>query len=160
MKRIIAVLFVAVLAACVSTPEKIVSTPTAGALPIPITDPIAIQDLKSAASNVDQAVAIGALPKDDPAPACLHDALQKAGIELAPGQTVPQSFKPANDGAFSLGTILYIQAQQAKAIRGQGINVSQPCLALLGQIHLDALMATAKLGARLLPLPISLPALR
>lgn len=135
------------LSACVSTPEKIVSTPPAGALPIAITDPVAVKDLQSAAANLDQAVAIGALPKDDPAPACLHDALQRAGIEIAPGAAAPQSFAPANDGVFSLGAILYIQVQQAKALTGKGITVSQSCLALLGQIHLDALMATAK-GAR------------
>jgi hypothetical protein len=148
-----------VLAACVSTPDKIVSTPAGGSLPIPITDPVAVKDLKSAASNLDQAVAIGALPANDPAPACLHDALQKAGIEIAPGATAPQSFAPTNDGVFSLGTILYIQVQQAKAMKGQGITVSQSCLALLGQIHLDALMATAQVGARMLPLPVPLSAL-
>lgn len=151
MKQALALLVVgAALAACVSTPQKIVSTPdtSAGALPIAITDPVAVKDLKSAAANLDQAVAIGALSKDDPAPACLHDALQKAGIEVPAGATPAQSFTPANDGAFSLGSIFYIQVQQAKALKGTTLVVSQSCLALLGQIHLDALTATAK-GAAL-----------
>lgn len=149
MKKLLVVAAIAAtltLAACVSTPEKIVSTPAAGSMPIPITDPVAVRDLKSAAQNLDQAVAIGALAKDDPAPECLHDALQKAGIELPAGAAAPQSFAPANDGVFSLGSILYIQVQQAKAMSGQRIAVSQSCLALLGQIHLDAMMATARVA--------------
>jgi hypothetical protein len=159
-KLLYAAIAAAALAGCAAVPEQITTMPAPGALPVQVTDPVAVQDLKSAASNLDQALAIGALPKDDPSPGCLHDALQRAGIELAPGASAPQSFKPANDGVFSLGTILYIQAQQLKAAAKGGITVSQPCLALIGQIHLDAMTAAAKFGSRLIPLPISLPGIR
>ncbi len=163
LRLIIASALIAVLAACASTPDKISSiqqfspptatssAPAAAALPIPITNPTLVKDLQATASNLDQAVAIGALPKNDPAPGCLHDFLQRAGVELPPGAVPAQSFKPENAGAFSLGSILYIQVQQAKAAAaGGGITVSQPCLALVGQIHLDALAATAKGAAGVL----------
>lgn len=158
MKLIYALLIAFTLSACASLTAAplltgpISTTPAAGALPIPITNPAIVSDLEAAAKNLDQAVAIGALAKDDPAPACLHDAMQKAGIELPPGTAPAQSFEPVNDGVISLGSILYIRAQQLKAAAGQGVKISQTCLALIGQIHLDALMATAKVGGAALGL--------
>ncbi len=145
-------LALAVLSGCVSTPEKIVATPTGSTLPIPITSPTLIAALQADAYNLDQAVVIGALAKDDPAPACLHDFLQKAGIEIPPGGTAPASFAPKPEGKAS---ILYIQVQQAKSIAGGGIKVSTPCLALIGQLRLDEATAAAR-GAEAL-LPIKLP---
>lgn len=149
--RIIALAFaLTLLAACTSAqiiPDKISTTPAAGSLPIPITDAKAVTDLEGAASNFDKAVAIGALSATDPAPSCLHDALRKAGIELPPGAVAPQSFTPVSAGPFSEGATLYILAQQIKSSLGAGITISQECYALVGKIHLDFLMATAK-GAK------------
>lgn len=161
------------LSACASTPNQISSIPafspppitaatgtpasiaTPAPLPIQISNPTIVRDLQAMASNIDQAVAIGALPKDDPAAPCIHDFLQRAGVENAPGATPPQSFKPDNAGVFSAGAIIYILAQQSKATaRAGGIQISQQCLALVGQIHLDAITATAKGAARLLPVSI------
>jgi hypothetical protein len=144
------------LIGCVSTPEKIQATPTggSGSLPIPVTNPTIVTDLQSASYNLDQAVAIGALSPDDPAPGCLHDFLQKAGIEN-PSGAVPASFAPRNDGIASAGSIVYIQIQQAKAISGQGgVSVAVSCKALLGQFVIDGATATVKGAARLLPLPL------
>lgn len=156
-----ALLFAVVLSAlagCASTPDKIVSVaafsePTATSsapaalppLPVQITDPGLVKKLKADAANLDQALAIGALPANDPAAPCLHDFMRRAGVEQAPGTTAAQSFKPDPDGDAS---IVYILAQQAKLAAAAGnIQISQSCLALVGQIHLDAIAVAAK-GAR------------
>jgi hypothetical protein len=159
MKRTIVLLLALTLTACVSTPSKIVATPTQGALPIPIHNPTIITDLQSATFNLDQAVAIGALPKDDPAPACLHDFLVKAGIEVPAGAAPQASFTPKNDGIASVGSIVYIQAQQAKAISALGAPaVAVSCKALLGQFVIDGATAVVK-GVKDMPLIRFLPPL-
>ncbi len=145
MKLFAVALALLMLSACASTPEKIVSTPVGGTLPIPISNPTIVTDLQSATYNLDQAVAIGALPADDPAPKCLHGFLVKAGIELPAGQAAPKSFAPKNDGLVSLGAIAYIQVQQARVMSGQGVTVSMDCKALLGQFVLDGAAGVAKL---------------
>lgn len=165
MKRIIAVLFALALAACASTPDKIVSvpafsppptaatkdTPVVAApapLPVAITNPTIIDDLKGATDNLDQAVAIGALPANDPAPKCFHDVLKQAGIEVPPGTAPPASFTPHKDGLASLGSILYIQIQQAKAMQNAAtaLQVTVDCKALLGQFVLDGAAGLNKVG--------------
>lgn len=157
------ILTIVLLTGCISTPSRIVETPAPGtsSLPIPITNPTIVTDLQSAAYNLDNAVAIGALPADDPAPACLHDILRQGGVEVPAGQVPAKSFAPKNDGLASLGSIAYIQIQQAKAMSGNsGITVAVSCKALLGTFVIDGMTAVAKVGARFLPLPISLPAIR
>ena len=97
-----------------------------------ITDPIGAKlspgtvienDLTATALNLDQAVAVGALPADDPAPACLHDLLSRTGA----GQ---ETFKPQIAGLISAQSILYIKAQQIKN-RGE---LSASCKAIIGDI--------------------------
>jgi len=132
------------LAGCASVPEKISTTPTGATAPIQITNPTIITDLQSATENLDDAVRIGALPADDPAPKCLHDLLQRAGIEARPGAAPIQSFEPKNDGIASLGSIVYIQVQQAKAIAGQITPPSRDCTSLIGTFVIDGATALSK----------------
>ncbi len=62
-------------------------------------------DLTATALNLDQAVAVGALSRDDPAPACLHELMVRAGV----GQ---DTFEPQVKGLLSLKSIAYIKAKQ------------------------------------------------
>jgi hypothetical protein len=103
-----------------------------------------VTDLQSAAYNLDNAVLVGALSADDPAPKCIHDVLVKGGIELAPGSVPAQSFAPKNDGVASAGAIAYIIAQQAKAIAKQGVQVDVSCEALLGRVVIDGVKSFNK----------------
>jgi hypothetical protein len=140
--KLIALLFIALLTGCASTPSKIVAQPAAGALPIQITSPGIVAALQADAANLDQAVAIGAIPKDDPAPACLHDFLRKAGIEVAPGAAAAASFEPDPKGKAS---ILYIQIRQARtALNGPGVQIASSCYAILGEMHFNAIIDLAR----------------
>ncbi len=103
-----------------------------------ITDPIGAKlspgtvienDLVATALNLDQAVAVGALSADDPAPICLHDLLARTGQ----GQ---DTFKPQISGLISAGSIGYIKAQQLKN-RGE---LSVACKAIIGDILVGRLM--------------------
>lgn len=143
MKTLLAILCFC-LSACVSTPQLISGTPTGGSLPIPITNPTIVTDLQSAAYNMDNAVAVGALQANDPAPACIHDVLVKAGIEIPAGAVAPKTFVPKNDGAASAGAIAYIIAQQAKQISKTGVSVDPSCEALLGRVVIDGVKAVNK----------------
>lgn len=137
MKYLIALALI-VLAGC-ATPPQISASP----LPA-ITNPTIVTDLQSAAFDLDSAVAVGALAADDPAPKCLHDVLQKAGIETPPGATAAASFTPKIDGAASAGAVAYILAQQAKRLMHGGVTVDVSCEALLGRVVIDGVKTTAK----------------
>lgn len=137
MKLAIAIFAAALLAGCVSTPSLISGTPAAGSLPIPITNQTIVTDLQSAAYNLDNAVEVGALSADDPAPKCIHDVLVKAGIEIPPGAVAPKTFAPKHDGVASAGAIAYILAQQAKQIAKSKVAVDVSCEALLGRVVID-----------------------
>lgn len=154
MKRLFA-LFVLLLAACASTPELIVGTGTDAQGQVVQPSPLAglsggqvAVDLQSAAYNLDNAIAIGALVPTDPAAACIHGVLQQAGIEIPAGGTAPKTFVPKNDGVVSLGAIAYIMVQQSKA--SPGITVPMDCKALIGQFVVDGLGAANKLAPNVL----------
>lgn len=142
MKTIFAIVVALALAGCVSTPNLISGTNVGQSTNI--TNPTIVTDLQSAAYNLDQAVAVGALTADDPAPKCVHDVLVKAGIELPAGQAAPKSFTPKHDGVASAGAIAYILAQQAKALQGTVGQVSPNCEALVGRIVIDSAKAAGK----------------
>lgn len=144
------------LSACVSTPNKIQggTADTTSPVVIPVTNPTIATDLQSASYNLDQAVTVGALSKDDPAPKCLHGVLQQAGLESTPGAAQAQSFVPKNDGVASLGSIAYIQVQQAKQLTGRGVTVPVDCKALLGQFVIDGLTTASKVVPVLRPLSV------
>lgn len=123
------------LAGCSFLPDKI-SGQTLG---LNITSSTVVTDLQSASYNLDSAVAVGALPKNDPAPACLHAVLVKAGIEILPGTTAPASFQPKYDGVASAGAVAYILAQQAK--NAKTVPVDPNCEALVGRVVIDGVKA-------------------
>lgn len=109
------------------------------------------QGLLDAEWNLDQAILVGALPKNDPADSCLHGALTQLGIEPNTDGTAPPpapSFTPRESDLISRGSVLYIRAQQAKALAGGGgLTVPVGCEAIIGRIMLDA----AKQGGNLVP---------
>lgn len=144
MKSLILLVVAALALAGCATPAQISANP----LPA-VTNPTIVTDLQSAAFDLDSAVAVGALAPDDPAPKCLHNVLQKAGIETPPGVTAAASFTPKVDGAASAGAVAYILAQQAKKLTAGGITVDVSCEALLGRVVIDGVNTTVKV----LPIP-------
>lgn len=108
---------------------------------------VIIQGLLDATSNLDQAVTVGALPKSDPAPGCFHAVLTQLGIDPANPAPAGASFTPKESDLISLGSVLYIRAQQLKAAQGGGIQVPADCKLLVAQFMLDA----AAYGAKGLP---------
>lgn len=160
--------FLAVLTGCASTPDRIVGAPEAvvvqptpdspkitlpaGTAPAFTPGPILARDLVSAAYNLDEAVRVGAIPANDPAVACVHDALQHSGLDGG-GAVQRQSFEPKKDGVVSMGAILYIMVEQARtqAAAAKAFELSPACLQIIGRLQVDALKATAKAGLAVLP---------
>ncbi len=141
MKLFLAAALIA-LGGCMSMPDKIVAVPQFApdvAAQASVTYPPLVRDLKAATENLDHAVAIGALPADDPAPKCFHDVLQRAGIELPPGAKEPASFVPKRDGIVSDATIAYIIARQQSTATTRPVATS--CKELIGQFVVDAAIA-------------------
>jgi len=96
-------------------------------------------DLKAAAYNLDQAIAIGVLPEDDPAASCVHAVLGDLGLDGDGTATVAQSFQPKRDGLISTGAVLYIRARQLEKAREAGrFKLPKDCKAIIGQIVIDA----------------------
>lgn len=104
--------------------------------------PIAKQaatDAQDAQANLTQAVAVGALPANDPALACVTQANAALGIGAAPGP----SFTPKVSGIESFASVAYIRAQQLKK-SGAGMAIPDSCKIILENMHLDALAAGVK----------------
>jgi hypothetical protein len=117
----------------------------AGALPAP-SGPLSIQDgLREAAFNLDNAVIVGALTVDDPAPACVHDAMTRLGLN--PLQPPAPSFIPQTTTLIGKGSVAYIRARQARRLQGTGFTVTTDCKALIGEI----VLAAGETGTRILP---------
>jgi hypothetical protein len=152
--RFIIIALTLALAACQSSPQLIVGTGTDAtgkateAPPLPIRNATVVTDLQSAAYNLDNAIAVGALPANDPAAACVHGVLQEAGIEVPAGGTAPKSFVPKNDGVVSLGAIAYIQVRQRQA--AGAITVPMECKTVIGQFVIDGMGLVNKVAGRLL----------
>lgn len=133
-------------------PPATTTAPIAGTpAPAPAANVI-VTDIQSASFDLDQAVAVGALTADDPAPKCLHGVMTQLGIDPANPPAANASFTPKNDGLVSAGAILYIRAQQIKRAGG-AITVPVDCKSLIGQLVIDAGSAQAKAlpGGGLLP---------
>jgi hypothetical protein len=116
---------------------------------------VIIRGLQNAAYNLDSAVKIGALPAGDPAPACVHDVLQKLGADCrldpsAEGGTAcvvtdPSSvFTPRVSDLISAGSVAYIRIQQLKVAAGGGIKVATSCEAIIGQLLIDQARAAGQ----------------
>lgn len=150
MKRLLfAALAALSVAGCASTPSQISGAPPGGG--VTVTSPTIVTDLQSAAYNLDNAVAVGALAATDPAPACMHDILVKAGVELPAGAVPAKSFTPKYDGVASAGTVAYILVQQAKQLQASGVQVDPSCEALVGRVVIDGMKATNKAAVSLIP---------
>lgn len=100
-------------------------------------------DLQATAYNLDQAIAIGVLPTNDPAAVCVHAVLVQTGIENPSGVPVA-SFEAKKDGPVSAGSIAYIKLAQLKAAKLPVIPVD--CYALIGKMQVDGLKAAAGVG--------------
>lgn len=156
MKRIAATALCLALAACNApiskNPIQDITSQIAGAQ---------VQtDLADTQSNFAQAIQVGALSANDPAPVCVNQAVAALGL----GAPNP-SFTPKVSGVFSFASVAYIRAQQIKALAGSGsLTVPPACLQILGQMQLDALAAAIKglPGGGVLPVlntsPIAVPA--
>ena len=97
---------------------------------------------------------IGALPANDPADSCMHSTLTSMGIEPPPAGTTAKpipSFVPRETGLIDMGAALYIQAQEAKTLKG--FTLAPNCYAIVGMFVVDAGKAALKVlpGAGLLP---------
>ncbi len=108
---------------------------------------VVVQGLLDATYDLDQAVAVGALPKSDPAPGCFHAVLTQLGLDPANPAPAGSSFTPKISDLISLGSVLYVRAQQLKGAQGGGIQVPADCKLLVAQFMLDA----AAYGAKGLP---------
>lgn len=141
MKVLIAAAAVAMLASgCASQ----ITAPSAGGIVQISKNSTVGEDLLAMGYNLDNAVIVGALPSDDPAPACVHDVLRKAGLETVPGTETPKSFTPQREGVLSEGAIIYIKAQALKSLKG--IEVSPECEQIIGRIVVDNMKAARKVG--------------
>lgn len=144
--RVFALIVIALLAGCASTPGKISTAGPESALsglPSIVAGKTVADDLAAAGQNLDQAVAIGILPATDPAVLCLGSVNKQVN-----GTADAQSFAPENAGAISAGSIAYIIAQQARA--AGGIKLPVECEALVGRLVIDGMRDARKLmGLRL-----------
>jgi hypothetical protein len=115
--------------------------------------------LLNAEWNLDQAIAKGILPANDPADTCMHAALTQIGIEPAPAgtpsATPPESFTPKVTDLISGGAVVYIEAQQVKKLESGG-TIAPSCKQLIGQLVLDA----AAVGIKAIPGGGILPAVQ
>ena len=99
--------------------------------------PIIAEGLKEAAANFDGAVAVGALPADDPAPACVHGVLADLGLE---GPVAP-SFTPHVTTPMGAASVLYIRAHQ---VQNGAPQVPASCKELIGGLMIDLAKAAAE----------------
>lgn len=133
-----AIVCAAMLAGC-ATPAPISNQPSNPVIKALASDATIATGLQNAAWNLDQAVAIGVLATDDPAPTCVHNALQVAGLESVASAPAAKSFTPKVTDLLSAGSVLYIQAKQLQGVKP--FEASPSCKAIVGDIVLQAMKA-------------------
>lgn len=99
-----------------------------------------VQDLRDADYNLTESQRLGILPANDPGAQCVHAVLTQVDV-------VNESFTPRTSGVVSGASIVYIRAQQAKALAAAA-RISPDCEALVGRIVIDAARVTGR-AARL-----------
>ena len=153
MKHLISMLLIGTaLAGCATLPPISSDPGTDVARAIAPPDSTIATGLQNAAYNLDSAIAIGVLPKDDPASACVHGFLQQAGLERAPGQAVEaKSFTPKVTDLISAGSVLYIKAQQAKQAGAGALVLPASCNAIIGMFVVDSVKAGFAAATTVLP---------
>lgn len=127
------------LAACAS-PPPISANPVQTAANAVAATPLGgtvVQGLQDSAWNLDQAIAIGVLPKDDRADACVHATLSL----ITPGANIP-SFTPKVSDLLSAGSVAYIVATQAKQLAASGgLKIPPECEQLVGEFVIKGIAA-------------------
>ena len=96
------------------------------------------KDLAAAKFNLDNAIAVGALPADDPAAGCVTAVLADLGLDKD-----AVSFEPQREGVVSTGAIIYIRVAQAKAFK-DSFKLPSDCDAVLGRLVIDSVKAGSK----------------
>lgn len=147
MRPGITILCGALLLSACATPPPISSNPVQTATNAVAATPIGgtvVQGLKDAEFNLDSAINIGVLAKDDPADACLHSSLVALGQEGGQTPLPTQSFTPKVSDLISAGSVAYILAMQAKTIQANGgLALPPSCEQLIGHFVLKGVSAPA-----------------
>lgn len=156
MKRLVPIALVALLAGCAGNGQplpisanpiqdiKSVIAPSGG-------NDLVTQGLLDASFNLHSAVTVGALSASDQVPACVDSVLGDLGINPdGTPTTQAQSFTPKVSDLISLGSVIYIRAQQAKKLQAAGLPESTSCDAVIGQIVRAAAKSGIKVGAGIL----------
>jgi hypothetical protein len=120
--------------------------------PAPASETTVQAGLLNAEWNLDQAIALGMLPANDHADACMHAALTKIGIEPAqagkPGAKSPASFTPRVTDLISGGAVLYIQGRTGQ----ESVEAHDVCAAVVHADH-RPVHARRRLGGEQWPTP-------
>jgi uncharacterized protein YfiM (DUF2279 family) len=105
---------------------------------------LVVQGLLDAQYNLENAVAVGALPAEDPALPCVKSVLADLGV----GQGEVQRFTPRVSELLSAASVAYIRARQLERERDTPFKLSADCKAIVGQIMIDfAKVASKGVGA-------------
>lgn len=140
---------------CSSTPQ-ISSNPRADLIKNSKIGDRVVQGLKDAKTNLDNAVTVGILADDDPALLCVADVLKRLGV----GEEEGMSFEPVISDLISAGSVAYIYKKILEDLRTGGLNVSNDCKALIGEIVIDAIRNGGRVaGAGFLGLRVLTPGL-
>lgn len=110
-------------------------------------DGIVANDILAANRNLEKAVEIGVLSKEDPAVSCVRDIVENLGLGEVPSDV--KSFQPERKGLISEGAVIWIRAQQLK--NKKKLEISSECKAVIGQIFLDSAKLSSKGLKRLIP---------
>lgn len=109
-------------------------------------------DIQDTQYNFNQAVQVGALSPNDPAPGCVNSIVALTGLGgVGP---VTASFVPKVDGPASLASVAYIRLQQANGLGGNiSAQIPVACLALIGKLNVDGLQQLNKAAISAIPIP-------
>lgn len=178
MRRLLPIALAGCLLAACSSPPPISSNPVVTAtnqvnaiVPLAGANNLVVTGLQNAAFNLDNAMAIGALPGTDPASACVHGVLKQLGADVTvtptgvtpvalPSGGTATSFTPKVSDLISGGSVAYILFQQAKQVQAGGIAVPTGCAAIVGQIVIDGAKTGINAGVGVLTGGLTAPLLQ
>lgn len=155
IRSIIAVAAVAVLAGCTTPISNNLPQDISQALGTGANSPV-ITDFTDAQYNLTQAIAVGALPANDPGAACLNSVATMLNI----GGTPAVSFVPKIGGTYVLSgaSVLYIRYNQVAALAGGNLEPTAQCEQLMGKLQWDTLKAALQ-GANLAAPALGIPSI-
>lgn len=151
--KYVAIAFLAVVLAACGTVSADLKQDISGGIVKDGPSDLVVRGLIDASWNLNEAVRVGALLPDDPAPACLKSTLRDLGVDPdAPAAEPLPSFAPRVNGPISGASVLYIRARQLeRATAEPDFKLSFECKALVGQIVIDAGRAARRIGSAILP---------